>query len=351
MSPMSMPVEEDPVEEVPVEEVPVEEESPPGITGDLGTVAEVLDRASVPVGLLGTDGVVLYTNESFARACGRPAGELVGAVLANSVVADDRVGLHSVLTVLGDDPDPQAPSEPAVDVRFVGADGRVRATRLNLAVLTGDLAQALTEPRDPNRSELVICIATDRSEERRSERGNRRARVEEAVSAMTDPATGLLNARGMELTLESASRRAGRNDAVFALVHCVVEAATDHPGGASEDVRGEAPIDDETLLMACVERIRQRLRPSDTVARSEDAIVVVAEDLGDEQDAAGVTYRVLSTVVEPVPTDNSIVTVQMHAGTVVANGATPVHQLGPAAAEAAHEANYDGGFQLVDMRR
>lgn len=340
---------------------PVEEATATGVTGDLATVAEVLDRASVAVGLLGTDGVVLYTNESFARACGRPAGELLGAVLANSVVADDRTELRSVLAGIrdgsashtdgpatgaaADDPAVDERVEPAVDVRFVGADGRVRATRLNLAGLTGDLAMALTDPDDPDRSGLVMCIVTDRSEERRNERGNRRARVAEAVSAMTDPATGLLNARGIELTLESASRRAARGESVFALVHCVATADPDGSPGT------DGPTDDETLVMACVERIRQRLRPSDTVARSDDSIVVVAEDLGDEQDAAGVTYRVLSTVVEPVPTEGGPVTVQMHAGTVVADGSTPVHQLAPAAAEAARDATEGGGFRLVDMRR
>jgi GGDEF domain-containing protein len=324
----------------------VEEEPTHGITGDLAVVAEVLDRASVPVGLLGLDGVVMYTNESFARACGRPAGELVGAVLANSVVADDRVGLHSVLAMLRDDSaDPL--QGPAADLRFVGADGRVRATRLNLGLLTGELATVLSDADNRRRSGLVMCIATDRSEERRSERGNRRARVAEAVSAMTDPATGLLNARGIELTLESASRRAGRNNAAFALINCVLGAASDGVGRSSG---GDDPTGDETLLMACVERIRQRLRPSDTVARSDDSILVVAEDLGDEQDAVGVTYRVLSTVIEPVPTGNGPVTVQMHAGTVVADGSTPVHKLVPAA-EVAARAVQSGGFELVDMRR
>lgn len=327
----------------------VEEVPKPGITGDLAIVAEVLDRASVPVGLLGTDGVVAYTNESFARACGRPAGELVGAVLANSVVADDRVGLHSVLALLGDDQaDPL--QEPTAEVRFVGADGRIRATRLNLGLLSGDLATFLADTDEPHGGGLVICVATDRSEERRSERGNRRARVAEAISAMTDPVTGLLNARGITLTLESASRRAERNDGAFALVHCVVGTVPNGPGHNTDGLNGDDPTGEETILMACVERIRQRLRPSDTVARSDDSIVVVAEDLGDEQDAAGVTYRILSTMIEPVPTEHGPVTVQMHAGTVVADGSTPIHKLAPAALVAAGEADR-GGFELVDMRR
>jgi GGDEF domain-containing protein len=154
----------------------------------------------------------------------------------------------------------------------------------------------------------------------------------------------------MEQTLESASRRAGRNNAAFALVQCAVEVPLDGSGRGNHTTGGEDPSEYETLLMTCVDRIRQRLRPSDTVARSGDSILVVAEDLGDEQDAAGVTYRVLSTVVEPVPTENGPVTVQMHAGTVVADGSTPLHKISPAAAGAARSVQ-SGGFELVDMRR
>ncbi len=80
-------------------------------------------------------------------------------------------------------------------------------------------------------------------------------------------------------------------------------------------------------------------------------MVVVAEDLGDEQDAVGVTYRVLSTVVEPLPTDAGPIELRMRAGTVVADGSTPLHKLAPAATEAATKANASGGIELVDMRR
>lgn len=325
---------------------PVEQGPTRDITGDLVRVAEVLDRAAVPMGLLGTDGVVVYTNEAFARASGRPAGELLGVALSESLVADDRGGFDSEVSMLCGD----STSRPGVEVRFVGVDGRVRATRLNLALLSGDLATALSEAVNDRRSDLVMCVATDRSEERRRERGNRRARVAETISAMTDPSTGLLNELGMEQMLESASRRAGRNGSFFALVHCNLG---DAPGGAGRSTDGlssSGPTGYEALLMTCAERIRQRLRPSDTVARSDDSIMVVAEDLGDEQDAAGVTYRVLSTVVEPVPTENGPVMVRMHAGTVVADGSTPLHDLASAAATAADAAG-DGGFELVDMRR
>ncbi len=336
----------------------------PGLSGDLAVVAQVLQEASVAVGLLDVDGTVRYTNESFARTCGRPGGELLGAQLADSVVADDRVGVHSLLDAMSGGAGPGsdgASTSGAVDVRFVGADGRVRAARLDMALLTGELATALSptdrpdEPdgadeTEPGASTLVMCIATDRSTERRTERSARRQRVAETTAAMTDPVTGLLNNRGMELTLESAARRSGRHETAFAYIHCTIERSPPEDSAALSGHTAGADVD-ESLLLACVERIRQRLRPSDTVARSGDAVVVVAEDLADEQDAAGVTYRILSTVIEPVRTDDEPVAVRMRAATVVADGTTPVHKLAPAAAEAVSRAVEDKGFELVDLRR
>lgn len=348
---------------------PCQDQAAPGLPGDLAAVSEVLDRASVAVGLLAADGAVRYTNESFARACGRPGAELLGARLTNAVLADDRVALRASVQELTAGSAVRSRSKEergdsgggvvtgtAADVRFIGADGRVRPTRVDMALLTGELATALSGTGDAGGTEptagdaLVMCIVTDRSAERRSERSDRRRRVTEATAAMTDPVTGLLNDRGMDLTLESASRRAGRNETAFAFIHCTISQTAKAHAAADTD-RGDAAELDEALLMACVERIRQRLRPSDSVARTGDAVVVVAEDLGDEQDAAGVTYRILSTVIEPVMIDDEPIALEMRAATVVADGSTPVHRLAPAAAEAATRAVDDQGFELVDLRR
>lgn len=308
---------------------------------DLDRVMDVMDAAAVAVALLEPDGVVATTNDSFARVCGRPSGELIGAVLADAIIADDRQTYRDLVsdTAAGEHDGGAA----AADARFVGADGRVRPVRLNVTVIEGALAAGSPAQR------ALMCVASDRASERRRERADRKARLMERTGEMTDPGTGLLNQRGVDLTLESASRRASRNESAFALIRCEVgadPAASSGAQGAASD-----PEVAEEALMACIDRVRQRLRPSDTVARIDDALLVVAEDLGDEQDAAGVTYRILSTVVEPVPTSVDPITLSMVAGIAVADGSTPVHKLIAESTDAVGRAADTGGFQLVDLRR
>lgn len=319
--------------------------TPPAQGHDLSVVLAVLDAAGVAIALLEPDGVVLTTNDSFARVCGRPSGELVGGTLADSIIADDRERYREVVSAVsvadgtGED--------TTTETRFVGADGRVRPVRLDLALLDGALAT------DAQRRRVVLCVASDRASERRRERADRRARVRERTGEMTDPATGMLNQRGIDLTLESASRRASRNASAYALIRCTVAVE----GAAGDQADGQAGADApdqatfEEALMACVDRVRQRLRPSDTVARIDDALLVVAEDLGDEQDAAGVTYRILSTVVEPVPTSDGPLTLSMVAGIAVADGSTPVHKIVAESIDRAARATGVGGFELGDLRR
>ncbi|MGI9578665.1 MAG: diguanylate cyclase domain-containing protein, partial [Microthrixaceae bacterium] len=116
-------------------------------------------------------------------------------------------------------------------------------------------------------------------------------------------------------------------------------------------VEGGDQVPNAASVQACIDRIRQSLRPSDTVARLDHStLAVVAEDLHDEQDAAGVAYRLLSTVVEPVPGEAGEVGLRMVIGLVMADGSTPPNALISATAEAAADARSPGGFVLMDLR-
>ena len=314
----------------------------PPSDGDLSAVIELLDTAGIAVALIGPDGLVRTTNDSFARVCGRPSGELANGVLADSILADDRQSYRDLLAAVVSEQ--LRGADAACEARFVGADGRVRPVRLNVAPLSGSLAA------ESGVDGVLMCVASDRGSERRRERADRKARVLERTGETTDPSTGLLNQRGLDMTLESAARRAMRNESVFALIRCEI---ADDSAGSGETVVGTTsdPATREEAVMACVDRVRQRLRPSDTVARIADSLVVVAEDLGDEQDAAGVTYRILSTVVEPVPSSHGPVALSMVAGIAVADGSPPVHKMLATSTEAATRAADTGGFHLTDLRR
>ena len=304
-----------------------------GLSGhgvELGTTAALLDAAEVAVAVLGGDAVIRLANDSFARACGRPVGEIRGLRLTRWAIEDDATPLGAVVAEVADG----ATGPQTVDARIVGADGRVRPLRLHLGLVPA------------GGGELLLCVAQNRSEDRRRERHERSARVADATAAETDPEIGIPNRKGLESALASASRRSNNNRSPHALIRC--ELTVDEPG-SNERGAGETPGPDS--MRACIDRIRQSLRPADTVALAEDAVLaVVAEDLRDEQDAAGVAYRLLSTVVEPVPGTGEEVAIRMVVGVVMADGATPPHALMAAAAEAASDARAAGGFVLMDLR-
>lgn len=297
----------------------------PAPTVDAGarSVLAVLDRAEVPVAVLDDAGVLLSANAAFALLCGRPAGELEHRNLTEFVLDDDR---HRVPAMFE-----QAPvtSDDGVQARVVGADGRVRPLRLH----TGPLTTAGADRRQ------FICIAHDLSDQRRHDRRARDRRLEAARAETVDPATGLPNRKGLEMVLDSAARRSTRNHTPFALLQC-------------EITRGAAPGTplDGGLLHACLDRVRQRLRPADTVTLLDGAVAVVAEDLHDEQDGAGVAYRLLSTVVEPIPTADGPVAATMAIGVAMADATTAADALVTAAQEAAAHARDGGGFRLTDLR-
>lgn len=304
-----------------------------GHTVELGTTAAILDAAEVAVAVLGADAVIRLANASFARACGRPVREIQGLRLTQWAITDDATALGAVVAEVADGATGPE-TEQTVDARIVGADGKVRPLRLHLGRVRG------------GEGELLLCVAQNRSEDRRRERRDRSARVADAAATETDSETGIPNRRGLESALASASRRSSNNHSPHALIRC--EVAVDEPDGQEGGV-GEPP--DPESMRACVDRIRQSLRPADTVARPEDAVLaVIAEDLHDEQDAAGVAYRLLSTVVEPLPGIGGDVVIRMAIGVVMADGATPPHALMAAAAEAAADARSTGGFVLMDLR-
>ena len=97
----------------------------------------------------------------------------------------------------------------------------------------------------------------------------------------------------------------------------------------------------------------QLIRCVDTVNRSSAAaFTVLAEDLGDPQDAAGVAYRLLAAVVEDVLVDGTAVEIDMVIGIAVGDGSSSPERLVSDAGRATTEALADGvgGFRMIDTR-
>jgi len=310
--------------------------APGASTGtDVGTVdavRRILDAACVPTATLDGEGQIVSLNPSFARLCGRAPSEIAGLhLLALCPGRDQAEVLSKLVRIVGAVSDIEQEQ-----LRVTGADGRVRTLSLTLGGLTGA----------DGRCERVVAIAADLTEERRSQRRRRRQAVEQSSGSVADEQTGLPNQRALPVLIGSALRRSGSHDAPFALLRCTVT-------NLDEIERSHGSEVTRAAMSALSERLVQRLRSADTVTRtSTDAFTVIAEDLGDAQDAAGVAYRLLASVVEDVMVFDHAVAVEMVIGIAVGDSAAVPDALIRDASRASIDARADGvgGFRMVDRR-
>jgi diguanylate cyclase (GGDEF)-like protein/PAS domain S-box-containing protein len=189
-------------------------------------------------------------------------------------------------------------SVPVVD----SASGEVMAT---FAVYT-------TEQRTPTEDELrllervthlaEIAIARKRSEE------------ELAHQALHDLMTGLPNRALLLDRLDHALARAGRSEELVAVLFLDL----DH-FKILNDSRGHAAGDE--LLQAVAGRLRDVIRPSDTIARfGGDEFVVVCEGVADELEARLMGERIAKAVGTPFPLSAGDVYIGVSVGISLATG-------------------------------
>ena len=308
--------------------------APGGGDGAFERARRVLDAAAVPVATLDGEGHVVSVNPAFARLCGRGPGELAGLhLLALCPGRDQAEVLSTLVRLVGGVSDIERE-----ELRVVGADGRVRV----LSVTLGSLQD------DDGRVDRVLAVAQDLTPDRQADRRRRRSSLEATREAMEDRETGLPNERALSLLLASAVRRSATGRAPFSLLRCDVT-------NLDEIERDHGSPTARAVLALLSERLGQRLRGSDTVTRSgTGTFSVLAEDLGDAQDAAGVAYRLLAAVVESIRVPGTVIDVgvALSVGVVVGDGASSPAAMLADAAEASREARRDGGggFRLVDVR-
>jgi diguanylate cyclase (GGDEF)-like protein len=152
-------------------------------------------------------------------------------------------------------------------------------------------AHALT-PRaftadDVNFMQAVANVLSSAVERRRFEEHSRHA-------ALHDELTGLPNRRLALDRIGQALRRRGRAPGSVAVMMVDLDRFK-----VINDSLGHAAGDE--LLLALVPRLRDALRPSDTIARlGGDEFVVVCEELAGPRDAVAVAERVAATVAQPM---------------------------------------------------
>lgn len=292
----------------------------------------VLDAAGVATATLDAEGRVLSASPSFARAWGRSTDELCGAHLVSLCPEHEQPEVLAALVRM---------LEGVVeferhDLRLDPAGDEPRVVRITFGPVLDDEGTVVE----------VIAVLHDVTAPHRAERRRRRRLVEMTREATHDPVTGLPNRRAFEAMLGSALRRSARTGYPFSLMRVEVE-------GLEALLAGLDHSDAAALVDVYSSRLAQRLRPSDDVCRTEgDSFMVLAEDLGDVQDSAGVAYRLLSTVVEPIAVGDREICLPMTIGIVVADGTSSADALAHSADSALAEARQDGvgGFRIIDVR-
>ncbi len=299
-------------------------------------IRRVLEAADLAVAALDPEGHVLAATSAFAARWDRPIDELVGMHLVGFWPEARRMELTATLVRL---------VEGAAEIeQIVLPSGRAEGASDGARVTIGRLADRW------GRTSGMLCTIdehtpTSADDADASERPERRQHLAAVELAPPTPLLPVERDAGPEPLLAAALRRSGRVGLPLALLRCEVT-------GMEQAIAQLGP-EGPRHLESCWDHLFERLRATDTVMRTaDDTFLVIAQDLGDEQDAAGVAYRLLAAAIEPFRVADGEVQLAMTIGVVVADAASSPDRMIEVAATALAEARADGtgGFRLVDLR-
>ncbi|MEU8819681.1 EAL domain-containing protein [Actinoplanes sp. NPDC048796] len=230
----------------------------------------LLQNSPEVVVAIGPDGAVRYATPSLQTVLGYAPPEVTSTLLAALVHPDDLPRLRSWMAALR----ASAPGATAeIETRLRRADG-------SWAVLDAIGTNCL---RDPDLEAVVLSVR---------DVGARKA-LEEQLSrqAFTDSLTGLSNRALFRDRLQHATSRREAEVTVLLIDLDDFKDVNDNLGHSAGD----------ELLTTLAARLRENVRPGDTLARlGGDEFAVLIEDL-DGRDAGALAERLLHELRQPVP--------------------------------------------------
>lgn len=289
-------------------------------TGDDG-LRRALEAAGIPLAIFDGEGHAISANPTFAALFGTRAESIVGRHL---------VGLCRTEEV---------PAATSALVRIVGGVSEAEVFEITPPDESPGHSVRLTLTVSPARrreERVIFCIGS-------SDQSDPAPEPSPPASARAFPITHLAT---LTESIERAIEESASSGYPFALLRCAF-------GSRSIRDSHERGRTDEEWIRIAVARINQRLRTTDSVVIDDSgSIHVVAEALGDAQDAAGVAYRLLSTMVEPVAVQGEKHFVHLTIGIAIGDGSSRMPDVIEAAVGALGNA-LDvglGGFSIIDLR-
>ena len=248
---------------------------------------------SAPDGMVITDqqGQIVLVNTQTEKLFGYSRSELVGKHL-EILVPDRFKGVH---------PHHRARYAESPAARPMGSRLELRAKRKDGSEFPVEISLS---PLETEQGLLISSAIRDATERRQFQ-------LQLEHQALHDPLTGLPNRTLFLDRLEQALARAQRSGAKLAVFFCDLDDfkfVNDSLGHESGD----------RLLNAITPRLREALRPADTVARfGGDEFVMLCEDLRSEGDATSIAQRLTNSFMAPLTLDGREYFVSMSTGVVI----------------------------------
>jgi diguanylate cyclase (GGDEF)-like protein/PAS domain S-box-containing protein len=246
--------------------------------------------SAIPTALVAPAGFFIEVNRALCKMLSRSEEQLIGAAWTDFVHPDDGSGyLGQELPLPG--------SSFQLEKRYLRPDGSVRwgaMTASHVVDGRGNPLHTVVQIQDITEQKWAQALLAHR--------------------ATHDALTDLPNRTLLTDRLEVALARLARVSSNVAVMFCDIDRFKTVNDSLGHD-------DGDCVLSAVADRMREAVRPGDTVARfGGDEFVILCENLAYPSDAQAIIERVQQALVAPVFVGETAITVGMSVGIAIAQG-------------------------------